>query len=1124
MILGMPWLEKTNPMIDWVSKTVEPRPLPPISTDLRSVSKDPISQSPVKPQSSVQPPSKPPSVEDSSDICDVSPSLDLPTFRRRHPHPHRHRLPAILPTKNINPKRDELLLFSIVDVTDLKAAAEAQVNLLSASASAETTLPPEYAEYADVFEEKNSEVLPPHRPNVDHEIPLVPGAKPVYGPIYNLSETELKVLREYIDKMLAKGFIRPSKSPFGSPILFVKKPDGSLRLCVDYRKLNQLTIKNRYPLPLISELFDRIKNAKRFTRLDMQDAYNQLRVAEGDEWKTAFRTRYGHFEYLVMPFGLTNAPASFQTYTNDCLHDFLDFFCVVYLDDVLIFSDTPEEHVNHVKQVLSRLREYGLTCNLKKCEFHATSLSFLGFVISSEGVSMDPDRIVAINEWPTPMDVHEIQIFLGFANFYRRFIEGYSRIAAPITGLLKKTSHKQFRWTPEAQAAFDELKHRFTTAPILKHFDPDRPICIHTDASGFAISGIISQLHGSTWHPIAFFSRKCIPAECNYGIPDLEMLAIVECMRHWRHYLEGSRHTIQVLSDHKNLTTFMSTKVLNRRQARWAELLASYDFILMHTAGKRNPADGPSRRPDYATGNELPHGTLIPPNALRSAEVTVVTVPLHDQIIAAYKSDDVARHRTDAKSLQSPWSYDDAGLLLHKGLIYVPQSMRMSVLKDHHDAPLAGHCGVARTIELLSRNYWFPGMQSFVKNYVNSCFLCQQAKPSRHLHHGELASLPVPTSPWKGLSCDLITDLPISNGYDSILVFVDRMSKMSHFIPCTKTMSAPDFAKLFVSQIVRLHGLPDSIVSDHGSIFTSNFWSTLASILKIDPHKSTAFHPQTDGQTERMNQTLEQYLRIHCNYQQDDWFDLLPLAEFAYNNATQESTKMSPFYANYGYHPRFLSEIQLSPDHGSGSQPSSVHSAPAAEDFALQLNEIHERLVENVKKAQDYQAKYYNAKHKPLELQPGDMVWLNSANISTSRPSKKLDWKRLGPFQIAKRVGLQAYKLALPPTMRNIHDTFHVSLLDPVKSTSIAPHSLPPPPPPLYIKDDQQYFEIENILDSKRMGRRLHYLVKWKGYPDSENSWEPLAFIPHGLIKEFHRRHPGRPGEPRRVHFVGLIV
>jgi hypothetical protein len=1124
-ILGMPFLERENPAINWIKKSLKLRkahiprslPNPPLISNASPTS--PMLETSTSSQTSLTPNTSP-------IVPDTEPSLN------KRP---RRRLPAILPTKNINPKRDQVLLFSIIDVTELKAVVNSVIDSASGSSSTVTQLPPDYQDFADVFEEKNADKLPPHRPNVDHEIPLVPGAKPVYGPIYNLSETELKTLKEYIDRMVEKGFIRPSKSPFGSPVLFVKKPDGSLRLCVDYRKLNDMTIKNRYPLPLISELFDRLKHAKYYTRLDIQDAYNRLRIAEGDEWKTAFRTRYGHFEYLVMPFGLTNAPATFQAYANDCLRDFLDLFCIVYFDDVLIFSDTLEEHVDHVKRVLSRLRDYGLTCKLKKCEFHATSVSFLGFVISPDGVSMDPDRVEAITEWPVPTDVHEIQIFLGFANFYRRFVDGYSRVVSPITSLLCKG--QKFNWSSACQSAFEELKHRFTSAPILKHFDPDLPIRIHTDASGFAISAIISQLHNSHWHPVAFYSRKCIPAECNYDVPDREMLAVVESMRHWRHYLEGARHPIQVLSDHKNLTSFMSTKVLNRRQARWAELLANYDFVLIHTPGIKNPADGPSRRPDYAHDISVPTGSLIPARALRllptpskfSPEnhpfvsnalfaslvgVNTALAPepdLRDRILQLLPTDvDAQRRRELVSDPTTPWSWQN-GLLFYKNLVYIPEPLRADVIEMHHDGPLLGHPGVSRTCELISRNYWFPRMQRLVEDYINSCHLCQLSKAPRHARHGELAALPVPTSPWKGLSCDFITDLPVSNGKDSILVFVDRMTKMSHFIPCLKTTSAPEFAHLFVSYIVKLHGLPDSIVSDRGSIFTSHFWSMLATILKIDPRKSTAFHPQTDGQTERMNQTLETYLRIFCNHEQDDWFDLLPLAEFAYNNASQESTQMSPFYANYGFHPRFLAEFT----------PTNV---PASDDFAAHLHEAHERLVENVKQAQNYQARYYDAKHKSIEFQPGDMVWLNSTNIATSRPSKKLDWKRLGPFKVLKRIGLQAYQLELPITMRNIHDTFHVSLLEPYKTTPIPPHGIPPPPPPLYIKDDQEFYEIEAILDSRRVKNRLQYLIKWKGYPDSDNSWVPLANIPaRALVREFHRRNPMKPGSRPHVQAVSLI-
>ena len=298
-------------------------------------------------------------------------------------------------------------------------------------------IPPEYRDLADVFSKRKADQLPPHRGHLDHSILLEPDARPQFGPIYNLSEVELETLRKYIEENLEKGFIRPSTSPFGAPVLFVKKNDGSLRLCVDYRALNRITVKNRYPLPLISQLLDRLKHAKYYTKIDLRSAYNLLRIAQGDEWKTAFRTRYGHFEYCVMPFGLTNAPATFQSYINAALRPFLDKFAIAYIDDILIYSNSLEEHHEHVRTILKTLLEHGLYASLEKCQFSVEEVDFLGYVITPNGVAMERGRIDSIQEWPVPKSVHDIQVFLGFCNFYCRFILGYSCVVLPITNLLR---------------------------------------------------------------------------------------------------------------------------------------------------------------------------------------------------------------------------------------------------------------------------------------------------------------------------------------------------------------------------------------------------------------------------------------------------------------------------------------------------------------------------------------------------------------------------------------------------------------------------------------------------------------------------------------------------------------
>src|ERR1700726_702205 len=488
-------------------------------------------------------------------------------------------------------KRNDTQLYQL-NIAQISSLVEPKNSSLSA-------IPEDYHEFAKVFSKEEADKLPEHRP-YDHTIKLQPGTEPPWNSrIYPLSPDELKVLRKYIDDNLRKGFIRASQSPSAAPILFVKKVDGELRLCIDYRGLNKITVKNRYPLPLINELFDRLRNARYFSKCDMRDGYHRLRMASGEEWKTAFRTRYGLYEYTVMPFGLCNAPGTFQYYVNDIFHDYMDDFMAGYLDDLLIFSATLKEHKVHVRKVLQRLKEHQLYLKPSKCEFHKTRISFLGYIISAEGIAMDPEKVSAVTSWPAPRSTLDIQTFLGLANFYRQFIKDFSKTIAPITKLLQK--NVQFHWNAAADKAFKTLKKAFTTAPILKHFDYSRPAVVEADASDFAQGGVLSQRgDDGVLHPVAFHSRKFNPAEQNYEIYDKEMLAIVDCLTTWRHFLQGTGQQIQVITDHKNLLWFTETKVYNRRQARWAEKLSHFDFAITYRPSPLGAQpDALSRRPDH---------------------------------------------------------------------------------------------------------------------------------------------------------------------------------------------------------------------------------------------------------------------------------------------------------------------------------------------------------------------------------------------------------------------------------------------------------------------------------------------------------------------------------------------
>ncbi len=460
-------------------------------------------------------------------------------------------------------------------------------------------LPPEYADLIEVFSKRKASQLPAHR-SVDCAIDLLPGTIPPKGRIFPLSQPESEAMKNYIQEELAKGFIRPSTSPASAGFFFVKKKDGGLRPCIDYRGLNENTVKFSYPLPLVPAALEQLRQANYYTKLDLRNAYNLICIREGDEWKTAFSTTSGHYEYLVMPFGLANSPSVFQAFMNDIFRDMLDRWVIVYIDDILIYSNTQEEHVRHVRAVLKRQLQHQLYVKAEKCEFHQTSTSFLGYVISQDGVSMDDKKVQAVLDWPQPQTVKELQRFLGFANFYRRFIRNFSSIASPLTTMTKRNTSRLV-WFPEALHSFKELKARFTSAPILRHPDPERQFTVEVDASNTGVGAVLSQRQGepAKLYPCAFFSRKLSAAERNYDVGNRELLAMKLALEEWRHWLEGTTHPFIILTDHKNLEYLRSAKRLNPRQARWTLFFTRFHFTVTYRPGTKNTkADALSRQAD----------------------------------------------------------------------------------------------------------------------------------------------------------------------------------------------------------------------------------------------------------------------------------------------------------------------------------------------------------------------------------------------------------------------------------------------------------------------------------------------------------------------------------------------
>ncbi|KAF8761978.1 hypothetical protein RHS01_00172 [Rhizoctonia solani] len=860
---------------------------------------------------------------------------------------------------------------------------------------------------------------------------------------------------KHIDEELATGKIRPSTLSAGAPVI----------------KLNDVTHKNVYPLPRQDNLMAKLRHAKLFTKLDLQWGYNNVRIKEGDKWKTAFRTKYGLFEYLVMPFGLTNAPAAFQHFMNNLFRDLIDVTVVIYLDNILIFSENPEDHPAHVREVLSQLMKNQLFCKLSKCHFHVTTVDYLGIVISPSGFSMDQKKVEAVTSWPQPRTVKQVQAFLGFET--------------------------PWSWGDPEEAAFQELKTLVTRSPVLIHSNPELPYYLETDASGVAMGAILSQRGpDNRLHPIAYMSKSFSGAEVNYNTHDKELLAIIKALEEWRIFLEATDKPVQVFTDHRNLEYWMQARTFNRRHARWRVFLGDFNFEIHYRPGKQSgKPDALSRQSDYV---DTPPEPEVAPHRGLCQYIRRRTGNCHGNTLQAkgrsilepiiqFLTEDADNAPPSIRKAYRDYNWEE-DLLWYRGKLVVPDSeaLKEQLLREFHDSPLAGHPGQQRTLELLSRNYWWPGMKSSAKEWVECCPTCQ-ANCRVHAPVIALKPLEVPPFLFHTISYNFITVFPKSQGHDAILVVIDSFSKFGHFIPTSKKVTAKGLADLFITHVWKLHGLPVKTISDRGTTFTGKFLRALYQRLGVKPAFSSAYHPKSDGQTERVNQFIEFYLRSYVAADHLDWATWLPLAEYAYNNAKHAATGKTPFELVYGQNP------VMNPS----NIPANVPEADAVADtLAQEWREAESALR---------MSKERMTRDKGIipEYTVGKKVWLDGKNVELRTNSNKLDPKRLGPFKITEKVSSHAYRLELPETLK-IHNVFYVGLLS--RSHESPSQPFPERPPPETIEGEEEY-EVEQIIDSKRQRGKWFYLIKWKGYGPEDNSWEPEELLKNSQeeIQRFNR-------------------
>lgn len=808
-----------------------------------------------------------------------------------------------------------------------------------------------------------------------HHIPIYTDTAPINVRPYRLAETHKSEINRQIQNLLSQEIIIPSKSAWNAPLLIINKKDDAFgnkqwRLVIDYRKLNEVTIGDAFPIPNITEILDSLGASKYFTSLDLADGYYQIKMSEEDREKTAFSTNFGHFEFNRMSMGLKGAPATFQRLMNIALSGLIGQVCLVYLDDIIVFGDNVETHNENLKTVLKKLREHNLKLKPSKCHFLRKELKFLGHIVTENGIKPDPSKIEAVKNFPRPKDVKTVQTFLGLANYYRRFIPNFSKIAQPINNLLKKKV--KFLWDDKCEVSFTILKECLTTSPVLSYPDFRKEFILTTDASTTALGAVLSQGEIGKDLPVAYGSRTLNSAERNYSTIERELLAIVWATHTFRPYLLGRKFT--VVTDHRPLLWLFSVKDPSSRLVRWKIKLAEYNFNVVFKPGKYNSnADALSRIQDF--------------------ECAVIT-RAQTQILLKNNEND-------------KYKYTSAN---EQNIITLTEDKEIKrVLNEFHNTPLGGHQGFIRTYNRIKSHYVWQNMKTDIAEMVKNCELCQTNKISLTTKM-PMKITTTSSKPFEKMFLDIVG--PLCSSYNNnkyILTIQDDLTKFSMAIPIPD-MEAKTVAENFVTRIICTYGTPDVILTDQGTNFLSDLFKNICKYLKIKKIQTSGYHPQTNGALERSHRTLSEYLRNFSSKDPLAWDAWLPYAMFTYNTTPHTSTKYTPYELLYGFKASLPSSIQKSPE-------PCYNYDDYLNELRVRLQTTHKLARDNLIKSKEKSKGVYDNKVNPIILQEGDKVFVkNEKRVSKFSPI----W--LGPYDVVKPISRENTAVKIKHKPKVIHN------------------------------------------------------------------------------------------------------